>query len=184
MKTRATHALFALLVVLIAGCRPPDRTYSSSSTFTPGSTVAELTEAGVRVVVSLESDDQHRPVLRATFTPLESGFHLYGKDLPLTGVQGVGRPTRLDLPKQSSIRAVGPAFTDVTPQDLQFDAIGAALPVYPEGPVTIRLPVELSPAQGDFTAQLALSYMACQTNGQCRFPVSNKVVDVHIPKLQ
>jgi hypothetical protein len=183
MKNRGIHVLIALVVMLATSCHPPERTYSSSSTFTPGPAIAELTEASVRVVASIEWDDQHRPILRATFTPLEAGFHLYGKDLPPTGIQGVGRPTRLDLPKQSSIRAVGPAFSDVVPHDLQFDAIGAALPIYPEGPVSIRLPVELRPADGGFIAQLAVSYMACQTNGQCRIPVTNKAIEARIPKL-
>jgi hypothetical protein len=185
-KKVAFQRLIGLLAVVAAvtGCHPAARTYPSNSTFVAGPTVAEFTESSVRVVVALESDEQRRPLLRATFTPLEAGFHLYGKDLPKAGVNGVGRPTRLDVPKQTSIRSAGPSFADAVAKDIMFDVIGATLPVYPEGPVTIHLPVELSPANGGTTVQLAFTYMACQTDGQCRFPVNDKVVEAHIPTIQ
>jgi hypothetical protein len=118
------------------------------------------------------------------FTPLDPGFHLYGKDLPETGIQGVGRPTRLDIPKQPSIRNAGPSFSDVQPHDERFDALGTTLPILSRGSVTLHLPVELSPSQGGFTTQLAFTYMACQTNGQCRRPVVRKLVEAKIPTIQ
>ena len=183
-KIAVIQFLGGILTFCLVACRPPDRTYSPSSTFTPGPQLIEFTENSVRVVVSLESDEQRRPLLRATFTPTEAGFHLYGKDLPMSGVQGIGLPTRLDIPQQSSVRPAGPSFADLAAHDLRFDALNITLPIYPEGPVTLRLPVELSTPQGAVTAQLAFTYMACQTNGQCRFPVKNKVVEAQIPKVQ
>ena len=169
-KIAAIQLLLGVLTFGIVGCRPSERTYSPSSTFTLGPQLTEFTEHSVRVVVSLESDEQRRPLLRATFTPLEAGFHLYGKDLPMTGVQGVGLPTRLDIPKQSSIRPAGPSFADVAPHDLRFDVLDITLPIYPEGPVTLHFPVELSPGQRAVTAQLVSTCISSCRNKNAGCP--------------
>jgi hypothetical protein len=174
--------LIGLLAFGLVGCRPTERLYTPSSTFTVGPQVADFTEHGVRVVVVLESDDQRRPLLRATFTPLEAGFHLYSKDLPMAGVNGIGLPTRMDVPTQASIRPTGPLFTDLAPHDLRIDILNITLPVYPEGPVTLHLPVEFAAGEAT-TVQLAFTYMACQSNGQCQFPVKGKLVEANVPKL-
>ena len=152
-------AVFAILALSVTGCRPAGRTYSPNTSFALGQKFAEFTESGVQVVISLESDPQNYKLLRATFTPLETGFHLYGKDLPPTGIQGVGRPTRLDIPKQSALRVAGESFADEIPRDQPIDVLNVTLPIYPEGPVTLHVPVEISRAQGNTSAQLAVTYI-------------------------
>ena len=88
--------LLAVVTSYVSGCRPSieTRTYAQGSVFTPVAQLAEFTENSVRVTLSLESDQQRHPILRATFAPTEAGLHLYGKDLPEAGIQGIGVPTR------------------------------------------------------------------------------------------
>ena len=166
-----------LVAALLCGC-DRGRTYSASAVFTERAKLTESTENFVKVVVSLEVDSAGQPVIRATFTPTEQGLHLYGKDMPEEGVKGFGRPTRLDL-VGGAARAAGSVFCDVSPHNL--DVSGVKLPIYPEGPVTLRQPVEIS-GSGDLTAQIEISYMACRTSGECKFPVQRKRVELKLPK--
>jgi hypothetical protein len=146
--------------------------------FTERTKLAEVTENFVKVAVSLEADSLGQPVIRATFTPTEQGLHLYGKDMPEEGVKGLGRPTRLDV-IGDALKPAGPVFSDVSPHDL---AVGdVKLPIYPEGPVTLRQPVEIS-SGGDLTAQIEISYMACRTGGECRIPVQRRRLELKLPK--
>src|SRR5262245_7072323 len=168
-------AIFGSLA--LCGCQD-GRTYSSTDQFALRANLVEVTENSVRVAVALESDSQGRPVIRATFTPTEPGLHLYGKDMPEEGIDGFGLPTRLDI-LGGSIKPAGRVFADVTPHILK--AAEVKLPIYPEGPVTLRQPVEMTGAQ-ETSAELAISYMACRTGGECKIPVQRKKVLVTIPK--
>jgi len=103
--------------------------------------------------------------LAATFVPHE-GFHLYSATLPATGIDGVGRPTRLEVGGRLTATAAATADRDVT--TLHIDGVNAPVPVYPDGPVTLRLPVQLSGSGPD---QVWLSYAAC-SNTTCLPPVS------------
>jgi hypothetical protein len=163
--------------VLLWGC-DRGRTYSASSVFTERAKLTEVTENSVRVLVSLEADSVGKPVIRATFTPTEPGLHLYSKDMPEEGVKGFGRPTRLQV-IGDVIKPAGPVYSDVRPHEL--DVMDVKLPVYPEGPVTLRQPVEIN-SGGDLTAQIELSYMACRTGGECKIPVERKRVEFKLPK--
>src|SRR5687767_9909654 len=75
----------------------------------------EFSSNGVRVVFSIESDAQGKPLIRATFTPT-NGFHLYSKDLDPTKSRGIGLATRLELLPHPAIRVAGPVFADVPSQ--------------------------------------------------------------------
>ena len=163
--------------VLLCGC-DRGRTYSASSVFTERAKLTELTENSVKVSVALEADSVGKPVIRATFTPTEQGLHLYSKDMPEEGVKGFGRPTRLQM-IGNVIKPASPVFSDVTPHDL--DVMDVKLPIYREGPVTFRQPVEISNAS-DLTAQIEISYMACRTGGECKLPVERKRVEFKLPK--
>jgi hypothetical protein len=162
---------------LLCGC-DRGRTYSASAVFTERAKLAEVTENSVKVSVSLEADSAGQPVIRATFTPTEQGLHLYGKDMPEDGVKGFGRPTRLQV-IGDVIKPDGPVFSDVTTHDLE--ALDVKLPVYPEGPVSLRQPVEIRTGS-DFTAQIEISYMACRTGGECKMPVERKRLELKLPK--
>ena len=50
----------------------------------------------VEVRIHLERSANATTVV-AEFRPLEDGLHLYGRDLPADGIDGAGRPTRVDV---------------------------------------------------------------------------------------
>jgi hypothetical protein len=158
------------------------RTFAPDATFTEGARLAEFAADGVRIVVFKESDAQGQPLLRATFTPTEPGFHLYSKDLNLKKTDGIGVPTRLELLPNSTIRVNGKPFTDVGHQSHKVAPLHITVDIYPDGPVTLRLPIEFVGAATSATAQVAVSYMACKTDGLCLPPVERRIVDVQIPR--
>src|SRR4051812_38074881 len=105
-----------LIAALLCGC-DRGRKYPVSAVFTERAKLAEVTQNFVKVAVSLEADSAGQPVIRATFTPTEQGLHLYSKDMPEEGVNGLGRPTRLDV-IAGAIKPAGPVFSDLSPHDV------------------------------------------------------------------
>ncbi len=99
-----------LAACLLAGCGPAGR-------LQPGQRLdlASFSQNQVAVQIFLEVDASGGTWLAATFTPLEADAHLYALDLPRRGVDGVGRPTLLELPPDSPIRALGPLTASVAP---------------------------------------------------------------------
>ncbi|HTX92481.1 MAG TPA: hypothetical protein VMC09_14815 [Anaerolineales bacterium] len=170
MKT-ILKAMFCLLPLLVlAGCTPPLR---------PGSTLelAEQNRNSVTVKVALEIDAGGQAWLAATFTPADPALHLYSKDLPKDGVNGLGRPTLLELVPGTRLEAAG-GLVESTPAQPGQDPDGLA--EYPAGPVTLRLPVRLPEGRGWFDERVSVTYMACQL-GACHPPVENELIPVHIP---
>jgi hypothetical protein len=55
--------------------------------------------------------------------------------------------------------------------------------VYPEGPVTLRLPILLPEGEGWFDEQVSVTFMAC-SDGTCCPPVVGKLVTVRVPGAQ
>lgn len=144
----------------------------------PGSplTLASFTESEVTVDITLEQDVSGQVYLAATFTP-EEGEHLYSKDIPRNGVNGLGRPTLLELAPESKLVATGVLTESVVAVSVDDSP---ELMVYPEGPVTLRLPVTLPDGEGWFDEQVSVTYMAC-ADGQCCPPVVGKLVPVRVP---
>lgn len=138
--------------------------------------LALQTQNGVQVALRLVYDDEGQALLEATFTPEEADAHLYSKDLPLEGLDGLGRPTRLDLPEGSPLQARGDLQESAAAESLVVSPDLPALPVYPAGPVTLRLPVTLPPEGAD-SAQVLISYMVCTPRG-CNKPVVSQAVDL------
>jgi len=122
----------------------------------------------------MESDSQGQPLLRATFTPTDQGFHLYSKDLDPKTTDGVGRATRLELLPHPSVKTAGRLFADRAPVSHR------GLDIYPDGPVSLRLPIQFVGAETNITAQVAVSYMACKTDGVCLMPVERQILNVQI----
>lgn len=150
------------------------RGYTPDTTFTERARLTELSKDGVRVVLLTESDPKGQPLLRATFTPIDAGFHLYSKDLDTKPTGGFGMPTRFELLPHPSIKAVGPLFVDVATERHH------GLDIYPNGPVSLRLPVQFLGADTNIAAQVAVSYMACKTDGICLRPVEREILDVQL----
>jgi hypothetical protein len=86
-----------------------------------------------------------------------------------------GAWTRREHPPvpEESIRAAGQLFANVETER------HGGLDIYPDGPVSLRLPIQFVGAETNITAQVAVSYMACKTDGvrlrpveRCRGPSS------------
>jgi hypothetical protein len=139
--------------------------------------LASFTENFVDVSITLERDPAGNAVLSATFTPSD-GHHLYSKDVPIKGLEGLGRPTLLEVAAGSQMVAMGGLIESVQAQEPDFEP--KALLVYPEGPVTLRLPVELPAGNNWIEEEVKITYMAC-TAYQCKPPVDGKIVPIRIP---
>src|SRR6476660_6305296 len=98
------------LSVLIVSCAPgpgPDLARGASLTLTT------FSKNSVTVVVKLQRAADGQVSLAATFTPDETGFHLYSKDMPRNGVGGLGRPTLLELTTNSKMQVLGTLIESV-----------------------------------------------------------------------
>jgi hypothetical protein len=147
--------------------------------FTRLQSLAAFSEYGVHVEIALERDLRGRLVLAGTYTPPEADMHFYGVDLPRAGIAGLGRPTRLDVPASlvaGRITADRPVVLD------EIAELGVVLPIYPDGPVTLRVPVTLPPGERPAEATLRISYMACSSKGYCLPPVVDREVTVLLPR--
>lgn len=94
------------------------------------------------------------------------------------GVEGLGRPTLLELTANSHLTAAGSLTESVKAQAPDFGP--SELFVYPSGPVTLSLPVELPTGEGWIEDKIQVTYMAC-SSVKCKPPVEGKVIPVRIP---
>lgn len=134
------------------------------------------TENSVTVTITMELDSAGQVWLAATFTPLEPDTHVYSKDLPRDGVEGLGRSSLLELPMGSQMEGEGPLTESIPADETDLDG----LLVYPAGPVTLRLPVSLPTGDGWVEEYVSVTYMACG-NGSCRPPVIGKIIRIRVP---
>ncbi len=134
-----------------------------------------FTESGVRVSLYLDRDRQGGLWLAGEFAPVSPDVHLYATELPADGIQGLGRPTRLRV-GPGPIRALGPAVASRPVIADRLEELDVTLPIYPAGPVTLRLPVAVDTQPGART-QVFVSYMACSPQG-CLRPVTDRAVAV------
>ena len=145
----------AALLAATAGCGPNPPI---------GDLTAQYRDSGVTVTVLL-----HAGTLTATYRPDRAGFHLYSAALPPTGVDGIGRPTVLT--PGHGLTATGPAVADREPITLHEIELGLDLPVYPDGPVTLTVPVTVSATP----VEAIIGYAACSTT-RCLAPVTARIV--------
>jgi hypothetical protein len=139
--------------------------------------LASFTENYVSVAITLERGSAGNILLSATFTP-PKGHHLYSKDIPTNGLKGLGRPTRLELTAKSQMTALGELIESAPAQEPDFEP--RELFVYPAGPVTLSLPVQLPPGNNWVDDEVEITYMACSAY-QCKPPMEGKIVSVRIP---
>ncbi|MGH6656380.1 MAG: hypothetical protein ACRDVE_14395 [Actinocrinis sp.] len=151
-------------VLLFGGCAPSP----------PSEPAARFEANGVAVSVTLLSLPGGEREIQATFRPQRTGFHLYSIDLPPGGVDGLGIPTRLAM--RGDLRASGSPTADVTARILHIAALKVDLPVYPDGPVTITLPVDQTGSQH---ADVIVDYGTCSDN-QCLAPVTDQVIPLEL----
>jgi hypothetical protein len=159
------------LALLISSCNTqPD--------FSPGTStlLAGFSKNGVSVTIHLERDTTGNFFLAATFTPIE-GYHLYSKDIPRKGIEGVGRPTLLELTSDSKLQANGNLLESVAAQTLPSKPQDTR--IYPAGPVTLKLPVLLPDSEELIDDNVSITYMACSSI--CKAPVQGEIIKIKIP---
>ena len=139
--------------------------------------LASFTENDVRVSIQLDNPQQNIYRLSATFMPPE-GYHLYSKDIPLTGIDGLGRPTLLELTPNSQIKSLGELIESVEAEEPNFEP--RELMVYPSGIVTLSLPIELPQGADWVDETVSITYMSCSERG-CKAPVIGKRVNISVP---
>ena len=142
--------------------------------------LATFTERGVRVQLTLERDSAGRLWLAGAFTPLDAKTHLYAQELPAGGVDGVGRPTRLDL-VGGTLKVIGPAVANRPVQPDRIELLKQTYPIYPPGAVTVRVPVARVKGDTSSRAEVSVTYMGCGPKG-CMPPVVDKRVIVELER--
>ena len=162
--------LFVTVLLMISACARQKNDSTSLS-------LATFKDNDVEVSIYLDSNADGEYFLTATFAPPD-GYHLYSKDIPITGVDGLGRPTLLELTPESQMKLAGGLIESVRAEVPNFEPI--ELLVYPPGSVTLSLPVELPPGNEWVDDVVKVTYMACSDHG-CKAPVTGKLVPVRIP---
>ena len=192
-RLRGSPSFLVLALLGAGGCGPPAAKNNGavSAASPPAAAVLPVlkacgrplsfTENFVRVELAAARDERGAPYLRGRFMPERPGDHLYSKDLPADGIDGAGRPTRLRLDPPESA-AVGAALTADQPlHDLIYPGFSRPFPVYPDGPVELRLALAATTADRPVTVHV--SYMACSSGGGCLPPVDDHAVPLVLPAL-
>lgn len=161
-----------LLTLLTASCMHPFSARKQESLL-----LASFTDNDVAVSIQLAKDPAGAAILSATFTPPE-GYHLYSKDIPIDGLDGLGRPTFLELSATSRMTAVSGLTASAEPQMPNFEP--KELLIYPAGEVTLSLQVELPQGTEWLDDSVRVTYMACSAS-LCKPPVLGKIVSIRIP---
>ena len=170
VKTQFLSAMI-LLIFIVSCSSAPNHDQSKSIA------LASFAENDVNVSIHLDSDASGNHFLSATFTP-PSDYHLYSKDIPITGVDGLGRPTLIELTTNSRMKAIGKLTESAKAQEPDFDP--KELLVYPLGAVTLSIPIELPAGNSWVVDSVKVTFMACSGNG-CKAPVMGRIVSVEIP---
>lgn len=160
---------FAILLFLVCSACSQNNSYPLQ--------LATFSKNSVSVLVRLEKDPNGQYFLSAIFTP-ESGLHLYSKDIPITGVDGLGRPTLLEAGVTSQYVITGTITESVSAQIPAFEP--KTLLVYPAGEVTLRMPIDLPPGKDWVDDTVKITYMACSDRG-CKAPVTGQEIAIRIP---
>ena len=154
--------------------------YVPAPPFTRYQSLSAFTEHGVHVAITLEQDANGTFLLASTYTPVDAHLHLYSTALPRDGLNGAGRPTLLELQAQQGVYSIGQLTADQSIILDQFPALNTAFPIYPDGPVTLRLPIAFESHDTELNMQVNVTYMACSSDGFCLPPVENKSIDLFI----
>ena len=130
----------------------------------PAATGASYQGGGVSVTVAVTLPGRVGRV-RVTFAPQHSGFHLYSTTLRSRLTHGLGVTTSVTV--LGGLRSTGPLTADEPVRMLHIAALNATLPVFPDGPVTVTVPVRRLAAG---PAAVVVSYAACSAS-VCMLPV-------------
>jgi hypothetical protein len=142
--------------------------------------LGEFSKHGVHVAVAIAVNNGGTSVLSAEFSPTDPTLHLYSKDLPLGGIDGIGRPTLLAI-RSGPLTAEGDLSANVADYEQKFLAIDKTFQLYPEGAVILSQ--EVKPKNSALAEELviAVTYMACSSEGYCLPPVVDHLIITQIP---
>jgi len=161
-----------MILLVTTSCTHPLHTADRTSL-----SLASFNESDVDVSIQLETGMNGKHLLSATFTP-PKGYHLYSKDIPPTGVDGLGRSTLVELTENSQMKSTSEIMESVKAQEPGFEP--RELLVYPPGAVTLSLFVQLPPGAEWVNDTIRITYMACSERG-CKAPVTGKIIQVRVP---
>jgi hypothetical protein len=145
----------------------------------PGLVREHFEEARVDVEIHLQRDSATSTIV-ATFRPTSPDLHLYGLDLPRDGIDGAGRPTRIDVVDPAWM-TVGSMSDEPRAALVPIAGFDEPFPTYPEGPVTLRQAIQTTGGSSDRSVEVAVTFMACSTGGQCFKPEIGHVMSVPVP---
>ncbi|MET7391382.1 hypothetical protein ACFYPT_40635 [Streptomyces sp. NPDC005529] len=131
-------------------------------------------ENGVTVNLTVIKWKAHNGTVQVKFTPDKAGFHLYSTALPAGGIEGVGRPTAVSF--DGGLTASKRPTASEAVRTIHVPGVTGAVPVYPDGPVTLTVPVHASTGK----ASALVSYASCSITEGCSLPVKNHPVAIHI----
>lgn len=143
-------------------------------------TVWNSMENDVKVRIDLVKRPSGQLCLLGTFTPARDGFYLYSKDLPKGGLNGLGRPTLLEVVGSEAIKVTGPLEANQPVQKIYVNTLDLTFPVYPAGPVTLSLPFEFVDNSNLISMEASITYMAC-SDKTCLPPVIDKHIFIKMP---
>ena len=172
--------IWSLLPLTGCGIFSENPTNSRFSSFHHQAHLAAFVKNGVQVNIALEIDNYGQWIIAVTYRPLQEGFHLYSKDFPQSGIDGVGRPTWFKV-LSPQVEAVSELVADAPAQSYDIPGFDEPFLMYPVGPVTLRQVIELPPANNlSNHLKLSIGYMICSENGVCLPPVVGYEVDLNI----
>ncbi|WP_030724983.1 hypothetical protein [Streptomyces sp. NRRL S-237] len=172
--TRTAVALLSLAALTACGDQSTEKAPAGAAAKAQAPTTT-FTENGVTVTLSVADWQASKGTLTAVFTPEKKGFHLYSTELPPTGIEGVGRPTAVDV--TGVLKTDGKLTAGADVRSITVLGVDAPMPVYPDGPVTTTLPVR---ADGNGDATVLLGYASCSAKEGCTIPVADHPVHLRL----
>lgn len=152
------------------------------SSETKSYSLGQFSKNFVLVEVFLKIESSGEKYLLGVFAPEEPGLHLYDLDFPEDGLNGVGRPTRLEV-ISGALELVGQFQSDVEVYGHEFPVLDEPLMIYPDGPVTLTGRVEIPEGIPErLEVELSVTYMVCSSAGDCRPPVVDHRIIVSLPE--
>ncbi|MEY2274455.1 hypothetical protein [Streptomyces sp. BF23-19] len=173
--TRTVVALLSLAALTACGDQSADKAPAGAAAAKASAPTTTFTENGVTVTLSVADWQASKGTLTAVFTPEKKGFHLYSTELPPTGIEGVGRPTSVDV--TGVLKTDGKLTAAAEVRSISVPGVDAPMPVYPDGPVTTTLPVR---ADGNGDATVLLGYASCSAKEGCTIPVADHPVHLRL----
>ena len=164
MARSALLAAAVTVALLAGGCARPAVSRPSADQS------GRLNDGGVAVVAVLAAGPDGTGHVRVTFSPQKPGYHLYSIHLPPGGVSGLGIPTVVSV--RDGLRTTGSPTADRPVIEVQIAELNVDLPVYPDGPVIVTVPVRRT---GNGRAEVVVTYGACSVT-TCLPPVRNRPI--------